>query len=234
VTRSALVSGGATGLGAATVVALADQGWAVTAVVHETDPPEDLPARVVRSDLADPGAVADLVAGLAVDPELLVHSAARFHRAPLGRESSTRLRADLAVNLEAGEGLVRGLLARPTPRLRRVVLVGSAGACHGAPGLTAYGSTKAAVVGQAMALARELGPLGVTVNLVEPGPLDTPLARDRRAAWSADADRAPRPVLAAPPERVAAVIAFLAGDAAANIAGAVLGVDGGLLAGLSP
>lgn len=233
-TRSALVTGGATGLGAATVVALAEQGWVVTAVAHRTDPPPDLPARVVRADLAEPASLAALVEDLDGDPDLLVHSAARFHRAPLGRESTSRLHADLAVNVVAADHLVRSLLAQPTARLRRVVLVGSVGARHGAPGLTAYGATKAATVGQALALARELGPQGITVNLVEPGPLDTPLAHDRRASWSADADRWAQPVRLAPPARVAAVITFLAGDGAANIAGAVLGVDGGLVAAVSP
>lgn len=227
------MTGGATGLGAATVSLLAERGWAVTATTHATLPAVGLPAHLVACDLARPAAVDSLVERLEPGPDVVVHCATRFHRRPLGRVTTAELTGDLAVGLAGIDRLLRHLVARADGRLRRVVLVGSAGALHGASGLTAYGATKAGVRGYGQALARELRG-GTTVNVVEPGPMATPLAERQAAAWRADATRAARTVVPADPRQVAAVVGFLVGDGAANISGAVLRVDGGLLAGAAP
>ena len=91
----------------------------------------------------------------------------------------------------------------------------------------AYSATKAGVRGMTMALAKELGPSGITVNCIEPGVIDTPM----NACFDADANRElaeQTPVgRIGTPEDVAAAALFLASDSASFVTGQCLGVDGG-------
>jgi NAD(P)-dependent dehydrogenase (short-subunit alcohol dehydrogenase family) len=114
----------------------------------------------------------------------------------------------------------------------RIVFVSSVGAFVGLPGQANYAASKAGLVGMARAIAREVGSRQITVNVVAPGLIDT----DMTSALGADrvalmASQVPLGHAGSPAD-VAAVVGFLASDAAAYMTGAVIPVDGGLGMGL--
>jgi 3-oxoacyl-[acyl-carrier protein] reductase len=100
-------------------------------------------------------------------------------------------------------------------------------ASTGTSGLAAYGATKAALVGFTKSLARELGPLGITVNAIAPGFIDTELTHGMGEAQHAQTVRRSALRRLAEPADVAAAVAFLLADHAANITGTVITVDAG-------
>jgi 3-oxoacyl-[acyl-carrier protein] reductase len=115
-------------------------------------------------------------------------------------------------------------------RLRRgrIVLISSVIGLYGGPGQVNYAASKAGLVGMARSVTRELGGRGVTANVVAPGFIETEMTAqlppERKDAYikAVPAGRL------AQPEEVAAVVRFLASDAAAYVTGAVIPVDGGL------
>jgi SDR family mycofactocin-dependent oxidoreductase len=142
------------------------------------------------------------------------------------------LDVDLGGVLTLARVAVPALLRRPEPRRGRFLAVASAAAARGLPMLAAYCAAKAGVAGFVRALAAELGGTGVTANAVSPGSTATPILDESARLYrlpEAGAFAAQQPLgrLLAPAE-VAAVIAFLAGDGASGMTGAVVPVDGGL------
>jgi SDR family mycofactocin-dependent oxidoreductase len=142
----------------------------------------------------------------------------------------------LDVNLGGVLNLARvavpALLRRPLPRRGRFIAVASAAATRGMPMLAAYSAAKAGVAGFIRALAAELGGTGVTANAVSPGSTATPgLDESARlyALPAAESFAVQQPLgRLLRPEEVAAVIAFLAGEDASGMTGAIVPVDGGL------
>jgi SDR family mycofactocin-dependent oxidoreductase len=139
---------------------------------------------------------------------------------------------DLGGVLTLARVAVPALLRRPEPRRGRFLAVASAAATRGLPMLAAYCAAKAGVAGFVRALAAELGGTGVTANAVSPGSTATPILDESARLYglpAAGAFAAQQPLgrLLAPAE-VAAVIAFLAGDGASAMTGAIVPVDGGL------
>ncbi len=139
---------------------------------------------------------------------------------------------DLGGVLTLARVAVPALLRRPEPRRGRFLAVASAAATRGLPMLAAYCAAKAGVAGFVRALAAELGGTGVTANAVSPGSTATPILDESARLYglpAADAFAAQQPLgrLLSPAE-VAAVIAFLAGDGASAMTGAIVPVDGGL------
>jgi SDR family mycofactocin-dependent oxidoreductase len=150
---------------------------------------------------------------------------------PLEQEQAV-LDIDLGGVLTLARVAVPALLRRPEPRRGRFLAVASAAATRGLPMLAAYCAAKAGVAGFVRALAAELGGTGVTANAVSPGSTATLLLEESARLYhlpAADAFAAQQPLgrLLAPAE-VAAVIAFLAGDGASAMTGAIVPVDGGL------
>jgi len=124
--------------------------------------------------------------------------------------------------------------AGPMARRRggRIVFIGSISSGWGASGGSLYAASKAGLTGLARSLARELGPRGVTVNVVAPGAILTDMLDAAGSRLQAEEiGRAPLR-RAGTPDEVAAVVQFLASDEAAYVTGAVLPVDGGLGMGL--
>jgi SDR family mycofactocin-dependent oxidoreductase len=262
--RIALVTGAARGIGAATVAALAADGWRVVAVDLCADDPA-LPyalgsraeldrvvagaadqtaaaaaAVAVEADVRDTDALAAAVrlaeerwGGLdaAVAAAGIIAGGVPAWQVPPGQEQAV-LDVDLGGVLNLARVAVPALLRRPEPRSGRFLAVASAAATRGLPMLAAYCAAKAGVTGFVRALAAELGGTGVTANAVSPGSTQTPILDESArlyglAAAGAFATQQPLGRLVSPDE-VAAVLAFLAGDGASAMTGAIVPVDGGL------
>jgi SDR family mycofactocin-dependent oxidoreductase len=255
VTRVALVTGAARGIGAATVRALAEAGWSVVAVDRAADDPR-LPYRLgtraeldalasarVRTMVADAADADRMAAAVRLAEEefggldaALAVAGVIAGGTPLWEMPAAQLDAVLEVDLRAVVTLARvavpALLRRPPPRSGRFVAVASAAATRGLPMLAAYCAAKAGVAGLVRALAAELGDSGVTANAVAPGSTDTPILAESARLYglgSAAGFAAQQPVgRLLDPAEVAAALAWLAGPASSGVTGAVLPVDGGL------
>jgi SDR family mycofactocin-dependent oxidoreductase len=150
---------------------------------------------------------------------------------PPGQEQAV-LDINLGGVLTLARVAVPALLRRPEPRQGRFLAVASAAATRGLPMLAAYCAAKAGVAGFIRALAAELGSAGITANAVSPGSTATPILDESARLYGlpgAESFAAQQPLgrLLRPAE-VAAVLAFLAGDSASAVTGAVIPVDGGL------
>jgi len=237
--KIALITGGSRGIGAAIAKRVAADG-ANVAITYTKD--ADAAASVVKeieragrkaiaiqADAADAGAVEAAVektvatfGGL----DILVNNAGTA--TPKKFEETTLEELDRVIDIN-----VRGTLVATQAALKhmksggRIIMIGSSvGERVLTPGLVAYSATKGAVKMFAQGLSREVGGRGITVNNVQPGPIDTdlnPAAGDWAAPQKATTalDRYGRV------EEVAALVAFVAGPEASYITGANLTVDGG-------
>jgi NAD(P)-dependent dehydrogenase (short-subunit alcohol dehydrogenase family) len=240
----ALVTGGGTGIGAATVRRLATDGFdvAVHAHRHARHAEHELGAVraagrqgfVVEADLADREGAREVAAAVRAkwdSLDALVLNAGVYDRRAFRATSDEELAACFQVNVFAAFALTRELLPLlERSRSARVVFVSSVLAFLGSEHGAAYASSKAALVGLAGSLAKELAPT-VAVNVVAPGSIDTAiLAGDSPERRQARVRNIPLGRIGAATD-VADAISFLVGPSSSYITGTTLHVNGGIRSG---
>jgi 3-oxoacyl-[acyl-carrier protein] reductase len=239
--RNVIVTGGSRGLGLAISRRLVAEGFRVIAVARRES--DELRAEIARVDgalafaaldLDDLDAIADFVLRLKKDfgaPYGLVNNAGLGTEGLLATMHNSQIEALTRVNVTAPiiltKYVVRNMMSAGGGR---IVNISSIIATTGYNGLAVYGATKAALVGFTKSLSREVGRMGITVNAVAPGFIETEMT----ASLSGDdrskiAGRSALRRLAAPDD-VANAVAFLLDDKARNVTGPVLTIDAGATA----
>jgi NAD(P)-dependent dehydrogenase (short-subunit alcohol dehydrogenase family) len=239
VKHSAVVTGGASGIGLAVAERLLDEGWPVAVV----DVDEDALVRVegsfsdenaifLKADITDEQEVADafdqavdrlgLIGGL-------VNSAGIARDLSAEETSAELLREILDINVVGSFICAKAALERMGATLS-IVNMSSVSGLRANRGRAAYGASKAGVKLMSEVLALEFGNRGVRVNCVAPGPIQTPVvarlhSADERRLWLGHVPQGRY----GEPEEVAAAIAFLLSPEASYINGHTLAVDGGFL-----
>lgn len=234
--RRALVTGGANGIGEATVRRLARDGYAVTFCDRDTAAGEALAsetgAEFVHLDADDPDAVRSSLQER--EPfAVLVNNVGVDQHAFFTDTSSDDWRRLLAINLESAFAFTQGVLpAMQAAGFGRIVNVSSEAGRLGSKGGSVYAAAKAGLIGFTRSIARENARYGITANAVAPGPVHTAMV-DRATAEFGDKIMSNMAALTlvgrlGQPDEVAHAIAFFCSDGAAFITGEVLGVSGGM------
>lgn len=238
--KRALVTGGSRGIGAAIAMRLAREG-ADVALTYERS--ADKAAEIVKAiealgrkgaavsaDSADPEAVkrsVDEAAKALGGLDILVNNAGIYRGGPVADWSLADIDATLAVNVRAVV-LASQAAAAHLGEGERIISIGSCLADRVVePNITLYAMSKAALIGFTKGLARDLGPRGITVNIVHPGSTDT----DMNPADGPGAE-AQRARMAIPrygkPDDIAGAVAYLASEEGRFITGAGFAIDGGV------
>jgi 3-oxoacyl-[acyl-carrier protein] reductase len=236
-----LVTGGAKGVGAAIVRALASAGHDVDFTYRSSgeqaqalaaEISEALPGRTIRAlplDLSDKDGLDAFCERWEGESWFgLIHNAGQPYDTLAAMLSQDKAEATMQVNFWAftrlAKSLMRGMLRA---RSGRIVAIGSVAALRGNPGNAAYAASKGALISYAKTLAVETAKRGVTVNIVAPGFVDT----DMMTPYAAYRERMETQIPSgrfAKPEEVAGLVTFLMSKPAAYITGTVLPIDGGL------
>ncbi len=252
--RTALVLGASAGLGRAIAVALAGEGVNVAIAARSEDKLQRVADEIVAAggkalplvwDVADMSQIAtraaEIEAGLGA-VEILVNNTGGPPPTPAAGQSTEQWRASL-------EAMVLPLIAitdRVLPGMRarqwgRILTVASSGVVAPIPGLAMSNAARSALVGWSKTLAREVAGDGVTVNVVLPGRIATDRLTFFDAHRAKQQGRTPEDIARestaqipagryGQPEEFAQVVAFLAGAGASYVTGALIRVDGGLIA----
>ncbi len=221
--RVALVTGGAKGIGRATAERLIRDGWRV--VVADREPPRDLPARYVETDVAEEAAIRALIADIVAREtrlDALVSNAGFMIRKPIRALSLAEWSRVIATNLTAPFLLAREAEAMLRAARGAIVTVASTRAHQSEPDTESYSASKGGLLALTHALAVSLGPV-IRVNCVSPGWIDT------KGEALRPEDHAQHPAgRVGRPEDVAALIAWLAGPESGFVTGAEFVTDGGM------
>lgn len=240
--KTALVTGGSRSIGAAIAQRLAADGAAV-AITYSASPERAHSvvaaiaaaggrALAIHADAGDPAAVRAAVAQTAEhfgSLDILVNNAGIALGGPIGEIRFEDYERMLAVNV-TGTFVATQEAARRMKAGGRIVHIGSSMTRYAAfPGASLYTLTKGAVAGFNRSLARDLGPQGITVNTVHPGPTDTDMNPD-----GGPVSKIVGPGMAigryGQPAEIASVVAYLASPGAAFVTGADIVADGGFTA----
>jgi NAD(P)-dependent dehydrogenase (short-subunit alcohol dehydrogenase family) len=244
--KTIVVTGGASGIGEATVKAFIDEGGSVIALDANSNElgrltaniglPKRLHTRVV--DVSDRNAVdrtmADAEAGFG-SLDILVNCAGIRGVGTVAEVDPEQWRRVHAVNLDGTLNTCQAFtrLARAAKRSAAIINISSMGGMMGVPNRASYVSSKHAVIGLTREMAMEVGQFGIRVNSVSPGMVRTPMSQPNfDAPGGEEGIRRAHPIgRAGEPAEIAAAILFLASDEASFITGINLPVDGGYSAG---
>ena len=240
--KVALVTGASRGIGAAIAKRLASDG-ANVAITYNSSPDKALAVvaeieklgrrgLAIQADSADSAAVKAAVDKTAAEfgrLDILVNNAGIFLPGAFEDSSAEDMNRLWEVNVRAPIVGIQAAI-RHMQNGGRIITIGSClGERVAGPGVTLYSMTKAAVVGLTRGLARDLGPQGICVNVVEPGPIDTDMnpadaegAENQRAATALGKYGTT--------DDIAAMVAHLAGESGKFVTGAAFLVDGGYAA----
>ncbi len=242
--KRAVITGGASGIGLATAIALASEGVIVTIVdrnqeamqkiqmnlsantqkiiMHEMDIRDEEAIDRTTNNILNQGTV-----------DILVNSAGIAATVPFLDTESSMLDAMYSINWR-GTFLFSQRIARHMVKHRiagSIIHISSVSGSRGNAGRAAYGSTKAAVSMLTEIMAVELAPLGIRVNAVAPGPIETPLVAAAHSQTVRDEWLQQLPIRRyGAPEEIARAVIFLASSDASYINGHILNVDGGFMA----
>jgi len=226
VSRTAIVSGSASGIGAAVATALEKDGYTVAGLdIHPTAP------YVV--DVSDPAAVEDSIKRVVADVgpiDAVVSAAGHYEMVPISDITRKQLHRMLRVHLGGLRNIIRGVLPSMVDRgSGSIVAITSELAIGGDDCGAHYAAAKGAIIGLVRSLAVEVARHGVRVNAIAPGPTDTPLLASD-SPW-----RAPEYLATVPnrrltrPDEIAEVAKFLLSDDSAFCVGEVLSPNGGVV-----
>ncbi len=237
------MTGGGSGIGAATCRRLAGEGARVAVTDLSIDSArevaEDIDGRAYRLDVRSEAEAAEVLeqAEAELGPlDALVNNAGYDEFGYFTRTEPDRWDRVLAVNLRGVMAVTHAALPGMQERGNgRIVNVASEAGRVGSQGSAIYSAAKAGVIGFTKAIARESARYGVTCNAVAPGPIETPLLMSAPEQLGELGERLVKGMVGSTamrrigqPEEVAAAVAFLASDDAAFVTGETLGVSGGL------
>jgi len=243
--RTVLVTGGSRGLGLGIAEALCAAGYRVVALARR--PTKELDAAIARTKRGKQGALHFVAFDLGQIDEIprLVRDLRRqfgplfglVNNAALGRDGALSLmhnsqieelvRINTLSPIVLSKYVVRGMMSE---RAGRIVNVASIVGFTGYSGLSVYAATKASMLGFTRSLAREVGRLGITVNAVAPGFIDTKMTHGLTGAQRERVVRRSALRRLAGTADVAGAVAYFMSDAGKNISGTVLTVDAGATA----
>jgi 3-oxoacyl-[acyl-carrier protein] reductase len=237
--RRALVTGASRGIGAEIVRRLASEGASVAFTYAASAPEaEKLVAEVtadggravaIQADAADPAQIAAAVDQTVAEfggLDVLVNNAGVAHIAPIDDYPREQFERAVAINIGGTYWAVREAI-KHLGEGARIINIGSINADQvPGPGLSVYAMTKGAVSSFTRGLARELGPRGITVNNVQPGPINTEM-NPEEGEFAESLKQVTALGRYGHTSDVAAIVSFLAGPEAGYVTGANWNVDGG-------
>ncbi len=228
--RTVLVTGGNRGIGFAIAEEFLAQGHRVAVTARSGAGPAG--SFTVQADVTDAASIDAAFSAIEAElgpVEVLVANAGITRDTLLMRMSEedfvdvidTNLTGAFRVVKRASKGMLKA-------RYGRIVLISSVVGLYGGPGQVNYAASKAALVGMARSITRELGARGITANVVAPGFIETDMTAALPEATQAEYKKSIPAGRFATPSEVAKVVAWVGSDEAAYISGAVIPVDGGL------